>query len=224
MLTKIRSAWQWLSNLGVSEDLSSGEAKRIRLTNRITFVVGFLLIPSLVQYHALNIPLVFYIQTVTCILMITTPFWNHLKRFILARFILIGGGTVNVFLTSSVMGFESGEHTALVLVTLVAFILFDLRQKLYLGIGISLGFICWSVLEMTSHSVFGEFPITAQGQHESYIFNFTITLVFVSIIAYYFQGLSDRQVNDIVTRAQRELKRCSALPNAKTLSASSSMI
>ncbi len=206
MLKKVRSAWQWLSNLGVSEDLSSGEAKRIRLTNRIGFIVGLLLIPSLAQYHSLNIPLAFNIQVLTCLLLMSAPIWNYYRRFILARFIVIGGGTVNVFLTSSVMGFASGEHTALVLVTLVSFILFDLRQKWYLGSGIGLGFICWIALEATSHSVFGTFDVAASSQHESYIFNFSITLVFVSIIAYYFQGLSNRQVDDIITRAQRELK------------------
>ncbi|MEL7535258.1 MAG: ATP-binding protein, partial [Bacteroidota bacterium] len=72
--------------------------------------------------------------------------------------------------------------------------------------GIGLGFLCWAALELTSHSVFGQFDVSASSQHESYIFNFTITLVFVSIIAYYFQGLSNRQVDDIITRAQRELK------------------
>lgn len=206
MLKKIRSVWQRLSNLGVSEELSSGEAKRIQLTNRIGFVVGLSLLPYLAQYISLGIDVAIYVQIFTSIALISTPLWNYFRYFTIARFVVIGTGAFNIFLTSSVMGFESGEHAPLLLLVLVSFILFGLHQKWYLWIAVSLGFICWFVLEATGHAAFGKFNVSLAAQHESYVFNFTLSMFFVAIIAYYFQGLSNRQVDDIIIRAQRELK------------------
>lgn len=196
-----------MPNAGISDDLSSGEAKRIRLVNRVAIIVGILIFPFVFVYAELGLDFAVVVQFITGLILFSSPILNYRKRYILARFNLLLSGLTNIFLTSSIMGLESGEHTALILAILLAFMLFDLRKQkgwLWLGIALTLG--CWLVLVVTDHQIFGTFLTDHGADRANYYSNFTFTLFISGLIAYSFQGLSNRQVDEIVVRAQRELQ------------------
>ncbi len=203
----IKKTWNQLSNVGVTDDLSSGEAKRIRLSNRVGVIVGLFILPYALQYQEMGLQLAVVVQLISASILMSTPLINRTHRYILARFLLLGAGLFNIFLTSSILGFESGEHTAMILGILMAFTLFDLKeQRIWLWVAIGMVFGSWFLLEGTGHEAFGEFAMDTSAHRLNYAINFSVTLFFSGLIAFYFQGLSNRQVDDIIFRAQRELR------------------
>jgi PAS domain S-box-containing protein len=163
--------------------------------------------PHTLNYHSLGIEVAVWVQVLTVALLLTTPLFNHLRLYRLARYVLFLTSGFSVYLTSSIMGFESGEHLALISLILFAFVVFDVRKEVshlviilvYLvGAFILSG---WLPLRLT------EFPVVSSAsQQETYIGNLLTTFALCMMIAYYFQTFSNRQVDDIIFRAKRQLQ------------------
>ena len=203
----LKKRWQALTNLGVTDELSSGEAKRVRLVNRIGFVVACIMLPFVFQYMEMGLGMATGVSVFSMMAMLFSVWLNAHRRYIAARYVmLIGGGLTNIFVVSCVMGFENGDHTALTMAVLFTFMLFDLKQKRHLVIGLATTLAVWITLEASQYSLLGVYDIPADLQRTNYTVTFTLTLFCVTLIAYYFQGLSNKQVDDIVFRAQAELR------------------
>lgn len=207
MKTRIRAFWKRVTNIGVTDALSSGEAKRVRLVNRIGIVVALFMVPFVFQYLDMGLPLATATSVFSIACMLLSVWLNSRAYYLSARYlILIGGGLVNIFVISSVMGFENGDHTALTMAVLFTFMLFDLKQRRHLVFGLIATVACWIGLEATGYEAFGNFDIDGALQRTNYTVTFTLSLFCVMLMAFYFQNLSNRQVDDIVFRAQQELK------------------
>ncbi|MEO1216784.1 MAG: PAS domain-containing sensor histidine kinase [Bacteroidota bacterium] len=202
----LKRIWNSISNLGVDEYLLSGEAKRTKLANRIAFLGALLSAPHIQHYGELGLDVAVISQTLTVIGLFLTLLWNHLGYRIFARFWLIILADISVFLTSNVLGFESGEHLAYVAIILTTFTFFDLKDRISIIslIAVTAGFII--VLDVSNYEVMGESLISLAERRETYRGNFAVTLIFAIGLAIYFQSLSDKQVDEIVFAAQQELK------------------
>ncbi|MEO0472677.1 MAG: histidine kinase dimerization/phospho-acceptor domain-containing protein, partial [Bacteroidota bacterium] len=202
----IKKGWEWFSELGLNEELMSGDAKRVRLSNRIGLIAGLVLTPLIFQYLERGLVVATIAQigvVVSCFLVLVL---NAVRQYRIARHLMIMMGNVNIFFSASAAGFDAGEHLALYLTLLVGFILFDVKQKWDIGFTIVTSVCCWILLEVTSYEILGETPLTPVEQHEGYIVNFTLAGILLSLFALYFQNLSNKQVDDIIFRAQEELK------------------
>ena len=136
----------------------------------------------------------------------STIFWNYLRQYRTAKFALLFPAIFSVFFTSSNLGVESGEHLALLSIVLIAFMIFDLQDKWGWGLIVGAASICFIVLDITDHQALGPHVIDIAAKRKSYPGNFFATFTVGVTIAIYFQRLSNRQVDDIIFRAQQELK------------------
>lgn len=202
----LKRIWNSLSNLGVDENLLSGEAKRTKLANRIGFLGALLCIPHIPNYYEMGMDVAVWAETFTMIGLALTLFWNYLGYHIFARFWLIILANISVMITSSALGFESGEHLAFVAIILVTFTFFDLKDRISIIslIAVTAGFII--ILETTDYGILGESLTSLAERRETYRGNFAVTLIFAIGLAIYFQSLSDKQVDEIIFAAQQELK------------------
>ncbi|MEM8888517.1 MAG: PAS domain-containing sensor histidine kinase [Bacteroidota bacterium] len=202
----IKQIWNALSNVGVSEDMLSGEAKRTKLLNRIAFVGSLLNLPHVFHYFDLGIVVAAWSQIVTVTAFLLTILWNYRSYHIFARFWFLIVGNLSVFLTSSFMGFESGDHLAFILLVLLIFTLFDVKEKGKIIFLVMVTFAFIGLMEAYDHRIFGD-PITSMDERAAtYLGNFVIAILIGIAIALYFQSLSDKQVDEIIFGAQQELK------------------
>ncbi|MDW3647937.1 MAG: PAS domain-containing sensor histidine kinase [Bacteroidia bacterium] len=202
----IKQIWNALSNVGVREGLLSGEAKRTKLLNRIAFIGSLLNLPHVFHYFDLGIEVAAWSQMATVVAFLLTMLWNHRGYLIFSRFWFLIVGNISVFLTSSYMGFESGDHLAFFLLVLLIFTLFDVKEKGKIIFLVMVTFAFIGLMEAYDHRIFGD-PITSMDERTAtYLGNFIIAILIGIAIALYFQSLSDKQVDEIIFAAQQELK------------------
>lgn len=205
-MKRILRFWDWISNLGVDPNMSSGDAKRIRFVNRIALSCLILLSPYIFHYHSLGQEIAALVQVITQLMYFTVLVLNSRKLPKAAKYLIYFFTNINVFITSSVLGFNSGEHLAFLLMIMFAFIIFDLKEKRSIGVSIAFTIFCVVGLELTDYNLFETVLTIAEDQHSNYMGNFAMSGIILVAIAYYFQNLSNRQVDDIIFRAQQELK------------------
>ena len=205
-MNSIKRLWELLSNIGVTQDQSSGDAKRIRLTNRVGVLAGILSVSQIFDYYELAGIDPAIVQTITCCFLLSVPLFNYFRFYHLAKILLSSGTSISVFFTSSYLGFESGDHLAFLVITLFTFMIFDLRQRVSLILTLVLIATCIIGLEMSEYQIFGANAGLLAKEKGIYTSNFIANFIVSIGIAFYFQNLSNRQVDDIIFRAQQELK------------------
>ncbi|MEZ4774223.1 MAG: ATP-binding protein [Bacteroidia bacterium] len=186
--------------------MSSGDAKRIRMVNRISLAAIVLLSPYIEYYFEIGQNLAGIVQICTIIGFGLVVVANHFRREVAAKFLFFIAADTSVFFTSSILGFESGEHLAYLMILMMVFMVFDLKQWWYISLALAMEVGCLVLLELTDYAILGQQTIEIAEQHDTYVGNFGMSAVIFVFIAVYFQKLSNRQVDDIIFRAQQELK------------------
>lgn len=205
-MQKIKAYWQRLSDLGLSDDMSSDVAKRIRLTNRISFGILLFCLPQIFIYISLGSVLAGIVQAGTVIAFCFPFILNHFKQYHAAKYALLIPGNFNIYFTSSILGFGSGDHLAYLMIILTVFMIFNLKETKHLIFHVSLTLISFTATELTGELFGGSFAIPAGEIHATYLGNFAVTMIMTILIAIYFQNVSNKQADDIIVRAQRELQ------------------
>lgn len=204
---RLLNIWTWLSNIGVTDTLNSGDAKRIRLTNRIAFIVGLFLSPFIFIYQDLGLLSGVIIQCITVSIFFSVLLINRLHYYRASKHLLFIASNFNVFYTSAVFGFENGDHLALLLIVLLAFSTFDVRSEAYhLGFVLLCSFAVFILILTIKPGVFTDIVIDFETQRNNYIGSFILNLITTALIAYYFQTLSNQQTDDIIVRGRRQLQ------------------
>jgi PAS domain S-box-containing protein len=201
--------WTWYSDLGVYPGLSTHEVKRVRFTNRAGLAIILFLTPHLYHYAHMGATRALYIQLATVLFLGISVMVNTFRHYQAARLMLFGAGILNIYLISTYLGFGSGEHLAFLVIVVAVFMQFSLKD--YLSIILIIGFVClafWAAhfglrLPGMPSSLP---PMSPEETSLTYLVNFGVTLFVLAIFSIYFQALSNRQVDDIVSRAQEELK------------------
>ena len=201
----INILWNRLGELGVRPDMTHDEAKRVRFANQIIFLLALPTIPIGIQltWNGNFIPGI--VQLVTATLICIIPWFHVCGWYQGARFILVLGANAAILGMSSVSGWWSGEHLILVVVVLLILAVFDVRHYWSLAIALLLTLGNYGLIES------GLFDFTGvhkqlPANRSAYQFNFILVILSTTLGIYYFKQLSSRQVNDIVKRAQQELK------------------
>ncbi len=205
LLNFISLMWYRLGEVGVTVDMSSEEAKRVRFANKVLIPIflpsipfGFLLIHE--QRQDLLFVHVFFM-----ILLVLVPFFNARRYYQVARFVMILGGMVTILMMGLLSGFDSGEHLSFIVLMVLAFCLFDVRQY------VSIAFSCFVVVIGFLWLDFADLPLqevaeSGLNKRLNYRVNFLIVLGCVVLAITYFKKLSHHQVEEIIDRAQRDLK------------------
>ncbi|MDX2247758.1 MAG: HAMP domain-containing sensor histidine kinase [Bacteroidia bacterium] len=198
--------WNLHSNQGVSDTMPSGDAKRIRMVNRVSLIAIILLSPYINYYFEIGQNLAGIVQIFTIIGFGMVVIINYFRLPVIAKFLFFVAADTSVFFTSSILGFESGEHLAYLMILMMVFMVFDLKQGWYIGLALLMEVGCMVVLEVTDYSLLGTPTIEITEQHSTYVGNFGMSSLIFIFIAVYFQKLSNKQVDEIIFQAQEELK------------------
>jgi PAS domain S-box-containing protein len=204
----MKNIWLTFSTIGLTDALSTGQAKRLQLVNRIAVICGVIFTPYIIRYLSLGEGLAAGLQGLTVMGVWGVLVFNYLCSYLVARYLLVLLGIVNLLITCSIFGFASGEHLGFMALTLVTTLMFDLKRER--------GHVV-ALLLLTTGSflalVFTDFSLAnqAQGvdqavQYQSYLMNFGVTLVISVLLGYYFQHFSQEEVSRIAERGRRQLQ------------------
>ncbi len=205
LLKKFVAFWRKLRETGVDASMPSAEAKRIRFANLIMFPLMAPALPFGLYLWSAGSHQLALLQLPFTLFFVMIPLLNARRKYQAARFALILGGLGIVICMSIFSGFESGEHLAFIVMLLLAFCVFDVKQRWSLFVSLSLllaGFLAVDYIdraELVEHQQVSDLRF-------NYILNYVLVCCALVMGIYYFKVLSGKQVDDIVMRAQRELR------------------
>lgn len=205
----MRSYWKHISTIGLTDQIPPDAAKRLQLVNRVSIVGALIFIPSLFRYMSLEEHLAAIFQALTLVGMFAVMGLNALHRYTLARYAVIMIGNLNVVMTSSVFGYDSGEHLAFLVIVLFATLMYHPRREWHhLLINVAGTFSCFILLIVTDFHVIetSAHNFAAETQYHSHLFNMGVTIIFGVLIGYYFQQFSQGEVQRIAERGRRQLR------------------
>lgn len=134
MLNLVSSLINKIRNLGMTDNVTSEDAKYISLINLYALVVSFfnpfLIIISLIGYYYYNMPLLSaLIIFVGLVLNLFTFVFTSQKRFTLARIYVLSASLIGVSVYVYFFGVATKAHFTLVLVAIAAAVLFPKSER-----------------------------------------------------------------------------------------------
>lgn len=197
--------WIRLGEMGVTPEMGSEEAKRVRFANKVAVPLFLPAIPFAILLISENRHDLLFVHAVFMLLTILVPVTNARHFYQLARFIMVIGGWIVILLMGIMSGFSSGEHLAFIVLVALVFCLFDLSQR------VSIAVLCLMAIGGFLYLDFIDLPIQDVGNEGmnlrlNYRINFLFVLGSVILAITYFKKLSHHQVEAIVDRAQQDLR------------------
>jgi signal transduction histidine kinase len=195
--------WDEISFNGIDSFENIKRVKTVILTNQISVTAAVLAVPHIFVYYSLGQLFAATIQLFTVILFISPFLFIRFKLYLTAKVLFVSFANINVFLTSSMLGRESGEQLAYLAIIFVVFVLF--QDQAYLKIIFTLiPVFCFLILELSNYALFN-LPHLISESH-NFIFNFLATLAILVFIFYYYQNISNKEIIDILQNAKAQLE------------------
>lgn len=195
--------WEGISNNGIDSPENLKKTKLVILTNQISVTAAVLAIPHIFYYYFTGLEFASIIQLITAALFISPFILNKVRLYSTAKILLVSFASLNVFLTSSMLGRESGEQLAYYAIVLGVFILFEGNNVLILLITL-IPILCLVVLELTDYTPI-VLPHVIAKPHQ-YTVNFLATLFLLIIIVYYYRRISGKEIIDVLKNAKAQLE------------------
>lgn len=207
-LNKMLRFWNRLSEVGLTDELSTGQAKRLKLVNRIGLIGGMIFLPYIYRYAEMGQSLATIVQVCTALSMWLVVGFNYARLYLLGRYFMVVVANLNLLMTSSVFGFASGEHLGFMVLTIFISLIFDFKRELiHLMVCLLLTFGSFVTLVVFDFQLIDHNLVASkQVQYESYLFNYSITVLISLLLGYYFQHFSQDEVERIAARGRRQLK------------------
>lgn len=122
--------WAWLSNFGITEDVSTPEAKRIKLTNRFGVISVLFTFPYIIGYSFFGLYDIARFSFFCCIIYSTIPFINSFRLFTLSKLVLFFTVLIHQFVLASIFGKKSEVHIIYIALILLPIVLFHLKNEI----------------------------------------------------------------------------------------------
>ena len=181
-----------LSNIGTS-DLSSFEAKRIRLVNRLCLSLGSISLLFILPWGLKkNITMVSG-NVVLLIFYLLGILSNYKKFHAFASMLLIFTTSTGIFALSGMIGLNSPLHYCLTSFSAFSIVLFKRENRPMIFIGIIYPLILLFILIYNDFNVFpGHIDKLSMGPLIDYIINFIIILTVIICFYNYYMGAEDK--------------------------------
>ena len=191
--------------MGVTPEMGSEEAKRVRFANKVVVPLFLPAIPFAFLLVSENRHDLLFVHAVFMLMTILVPVTNARHYYQLARFIMVIGGAFVVLLMGLMSGFSSGEHLAFIVLVALIFCLFDLSQWVSIAVSCLIAIGGYLYLDLTD---LPEQYVDDEGMNIrlNYRINFLFVLGSIILAITYFKKLSHHQVELIVDRAQQDLR------------------
>lgn len=205
------NVWEYLSHQGARASLSPKHYKSVVLTNQISITAALFSISLAVLYYALGLTPLFVSQYLTFMVLMSCLLLNHLGErrwafYQIAKAVLFLVINVNIFFTSSSLGYESGFHLLYYAALLGMMLFYNLHKRLiFLVAGLVVSLTCIAVLESTDYSLFAVRSLSPEVLHFIYFTSLVISLSLSLLFAFYFDRITVRQQESMAV-AQRQLE------------------
>ncbi len=205
-MSKIVKWWKLISYIGVNKANRFANYKLIVLTNQISFVTFLLGIIVLISYGIDRLSLAIYIQSVSVVFYGLPLVFNYFQRFELAKVVLILSANISLFLTSSMLGYNSGEHYAYFALMVGPFLLFDKGEKGKMWFFSLLSGAFLIALHLTDFSLLLLPTLSEDIQKSIFLTSVGATIVIILAAINYFRRISDQHIDTIIQNTYEELK------------------
>jgi signal transduction histidine kinase len=196
-------AWwaRWV-DLGVSPEASLGEARRLRLTNAISWVVAATIVPFLVMFAWIS-PALGVLTAVMMALVVATPLLNAQGHTDASRALLMFVQPTSIGLYAELLGRGMGLENMLFGASLLPLLIFPPRRVLPVALGVTYAWGYRVALHVTGGDLFGALGVipldeAARGPL-SLLFVF-VTLFLLTVVVTIPVFLQDRAQEDLVAR------------------------
>lgn len=182
--------WTFFSNLGTT-GLASLDAKRVRVINRLSFVLGLCALFFIIPWSIQKVDLIVIMNAALFVLYSLCLYAAHKRRHSLAAGLLIFSTSTGFFVLSAATGFNSPLHYALTSCSAFSIILFKRTEKLKIIAGILYPLILLFILAWNNFEIF---PISIDRSNIvvtsfDYIMNFgIITTTILCFYSFYIQA------------------------------------
>lgn len=205
-MKRLANIWNVVSNIGVGSDARLGNAKSVILTNRVSFVTICICVIAFFNYWYHQLYFAGYAQIATILLMALSLVCNYQKRYKAAKIVLFSTANASIFLTSSLLGYESAEHYGYFALITGIFILFDKSERLLRWGFTLLSCLLLVILELTDYSLFLTENVSQGVLNALSLFNTLGTVAIILVCINYFRKVSDEHISDIIRNTYDELK------------------
>ncbi len=206
MFQIIVKCWRVISSIGIDPNTGFSKYKPIILTNRIAFTIILLGFITLINYRINDLQSATNLQTISILFFGLPLVFNYFKRFRLAKITLLASANISLFLSSSLLGYGSGEHYAYFALMIGPFILFKREEKLWMWFFSVFSGFCLVMLEMTGYSLLLLRDLPEDMQKSVYLTNLGVTTVMVIFAINYFRNISEKHIDTIIHDAYEDLK------------------
>ncbi len=121
--------WTWISNIGITEDVSIPNAKRIRLTNRFGIVSILFTLPYIIGYAYYGLIDVALFSSLCCIVYFSIPIISSFRLYTLAKIVLFVAVLFHQFVLASFFGEKSEVHIIYIALILLPIVLFEIKNQ-----------------------------------------------------------------------------------------------
>ncbi len=205
------TVWEYFSHQGATASLSPKHYKSVILTNQISVTAALFSVLLAVLYYALSLTLLFISEYLTFVILMSCVWLNHLGRqrwafYQMAKAVLFLVINVNIFFTSSTLGYESGFHLLYYAALLGMMLFYNLHKRLiFLVAGLVVSLTCIVLLESTNYSLFAVRTLSPKVLHLIYFTSLITSLSLSLLFAFYFNRITVRQQESMAV-AQHQLE------------------
>lgn len=180
----LKLLWIKLSQIGLEDRyIISHPARLILNCNRLTIIVGLILLLNLVFYGFYGLSSYAFFHFVLILLLLPVFILNKSQLFTSASLYLIYFCNFGIFCLDSMTGKAAANYVYFINVILLNFFIFNYSQKYLMFLNFIITSLLMIILEYTNHSLFIDSQLTLLEQ--KYIFLFTIVsntiLIFFSM-------------------------------------------
>ena len=202
----IKRFWWKVSYTGINKQIPFGEAKFVVQTNQLAFLACIISLFTLFNYWTLHLDELVWLQAVTTLFFLLPLLLNYYHKLRLAKVCLIFSANVSTFLSSAMLGYESGEQYAYFALMIGTIIIFS-QKEIFLMWSFSIfSGICLLVLELTDYSLFSIGLLPDNVINSLYLGNILATVAIILLAVNYFRKISEKHINTIVEKTYDELK------------------
>jgi len=196
-----------LIKLGISDDQSIEISSRLKITNKfnllcISYSVPYIFFALITEFYG---PAIIFFSGLW--IYVLSLYFNSIKRYDLAKYLILFATNISVFFLSIYYGFESGFHLYYFTTPLIVFSIYNFSEKFKVLIGISLYLISLFALELSDMKwLITNEQLPARMASGLYTINTFLAMSFCLLMVTHFSSFN-KKINFVLALKNEELEK-----------------
>ena len=205
-LAKLVRLWNIFSYQGLQQDERIGpEEYRIILVNRLAFAGAVISFTYVFYYHSFPSSYLYLIEGVLIFGYLSCIFFNRIRYYRGAKFLIILLPLINVFINASSLGRDGGDHLIFIPIFFAIPLIHGLKNKLDIILSMVITFVAYGLLEYTDYSWFALYGISQEELYWNYRANMGLTFILSLMVNYYYFLVKNKQHQELIDTEKKLL-------------------